>query len=100
MPPLQFCAKMLENRGVKIIRVTGNKLDVSFDLFPLGQEEKVKLNLKKKEDLELLKKEYLPKVNIVLESFRPGVMERLGLAPDLIHAINPNIIYVRLSAYG
>ena len=47
-----------------------------------------------------MKKEFLPRVNIVLESFRPGVMERLGLAPDLIHAINPNIIYVRLSAYG
>ena len=39
-------------------------------------------------------------MDVVVESFRPGVMERLGLGPKEIHEANPNTIYVRLSGYG
>jgi len=35
-----------------------------------------------------------------MESFRPGVMEKLGIPPAVVHDINPKIIYVRLSGYG
>ena len=42
----------------------------------------------------------LKDMDIVIESFRPGVMERLKLGPSEIHKINPQIIYVRLSGYG
>ncbi|MCV7444570.1 CoA transferase [Mycobacterium paraense] len=38
--------------------------------------------------------------DVVLEGFRPGVMERLGLGPDDLRARNPRLIYARLSAYG
>ncbi len=39
-------------------------------------------------------------MDIVIESYRPGVMERLGLGPNVVHSKSPNIIYVRLSGYG
>ncbi|HEX7322436.1 MAG TPA: CoA transferase [Mycobacterium sp.] len=39
-------------------------------------------------------------VDVVLEGFRPGVMERLGLGPDELHSRNPKLVYARLSAYG
>ena len=39
-------------------------------------------------------------MDIVIESFRPGVMERLGLGPNAVHLVNPEKIYVRLSGYG
>jgi alpha-methylacyl-CoA racemase len=42
----------------------------------------------------------IPNVDILIESFRPGVMERLELGPSNVHAINPNLIYVRVSGYG
>ncbi len=42
----------------------------------------------------------MPKMHILIESFRPGVMERLGIGPKDIHAVNPQIVYVRLSGYG
>jgi alpha-methylacyl-CoA racemase len=42
----------------------------------------------------------LPHVDVVLESYRPGVMERLGLGPEVCHDVNPNLIFVRLSGYG
>lgn len=38
--------------------------------------------------------------DVVLEGFRPGVMERMGLGPDELRARNPKLIYARLSAYG
>ena len=38
--------------------------------------------------------------DVVLEGFRPGVMERLGLGPDELRARNPSLVYARLSAYG
>lgn len=38
--------------------------------------------------------------DVVLEAFRPGVMERLGLGPDELRSRNPKLIYARLSAYG
>jgi formyl-CoA transferase len=36
----------------------------------------------------------------VVESFRPGVLERLGVGPDRLHAINPGLVIVRISAFG
>lgn len=38
--------------------------------------------------------------DVVLEGFRPGVMERLGLGPDELRARNPRLVYARLSAFG
>ncbi|HEU4362153.1 MAG TPA: CoA transferase [Mycobacterium sp.] len=38
--------------------------------------------------------------DVVLEAFRPGVMERLGLGPDELQSRNPKLIYARLSAFG
>lgn len=38
--------------------------------------------------------------DVVLEGFRPGVMERMGLGPDDLRARNPRLIYARLSAFG
>jgi crotonobetainyl-CoA:carnitine CoA-transferase CaiB-like acyl-CoA transferase len=38
--------------------------------------------------------------DVVLEAFRPGVMERLGLGPNELQSRNPKLIYARLSAYG
>lgn len=38
--------------------------------------------------------------DVVLEAFRPGVMERLGLGPDELRSRNPKLVYARLSAYG
>lgn len=38
--------------------------------------------------------------DVVLEGFRPGVMERMGLGPEELRARNPRLVYARLSAYG
>src|SRR3546814_4345259 len=38
--------------------------------------------------------------DILIEGFRPGVMERLGLGPDVLHARNPQLIYGRMTGWG
>ncbi|MCA3247646.1 MAG: CoA transferase [Azospirillum sp.] len=38
--------------------------------------------------------------SVFVESFRPGVMERLGLGPEALHAINPKLVIVRLTGWG
>ncbi len=38
--------------------------------------------------------------DVVLENFRPGTMERWGLGPEDVHAINPRVVYARVSGYG
>src|SRR5690606_29679302 len=37
---------------------------------------------------------------ILIESFRPGVLELMGLAPEVLHAINPALVIVRVSGWG
>ena len=93
---------MLADQGATVIRVqSGNSTNpyIKNDVFTRGKSS-VEINCKRKFSREFLKKEVLPKVNIILESYRPGTMERFGLAPHIVHEINPNLIYLRLSGYG
>lgn len=61
---------------------------------------KLSLNLKNKKIRDFVLKEIIPRFDIILESYRPGVMERFGLSPETVHAVNPSLIYVRVSGYG
>jgi len=47
-----------------------------------------------------LAKDLIVKADVIVESFRPGVLERLGLGPEVISALNPNAILLRVSGYG
>ena len=40
------------------------------------------------------------KADVLIEGFRPGVMERLGLGPDVAAARNPKLIYARMTGWG
>ena len=59
----------------------------------------ITLNLKSDEGKELLRR-MLPKFDVMLESFVPGTLERLGLGWDVISAWNPRLILVRISGWG
>ncbi len=59
----------------------------------------VTLNLKHEAGREVLKK-LLAEADILIENFRPGVLEKLGLGWDVLHALNPKLVMVRLSGFG
>ncbi|KMM85966.1 formyl-CoA transferase [Pseudomonas taetrolens] len=57
------------------------------------------LNLKHPDGLSILKA-LLAEADILIENFRPGVLEKLGLGWDVLHALNPKLVMVRLSGFG
>ena len=56
--------------------------------------------MKNKKIRDFVLTQIVPKVDIIIEGFRPGVMERFGLAPNSVHRVNSKVIYVRISGYG
>ncbi|SDS02857.1 formyl-CoA transferase [Pseudomonas asplenii] len=57
------------------------------------------LNLKNPDGLTILK-QLLSEADILIENFRPGVLEKLGLGWETLHALNPKLVMVRLSGFG
>lgn len=62
-------------------------------------KESLALDLKNPDDIAALKK-LLGKADVMLQNFRPGVIERLGLDYEAVKAINPRIVYASITGYG
>jgi crotonobetainyl-CoA:carnitine CoA-transferase CaiB-like acyl-CoA transferase len=59
----------------------------------------VTLDLKQPKAIEVIKR-LVPTVDVVMENFRPGVMDKLGIGHETLRAINPRLIYCALSGFG
>ena len=102
--PAPFCGKLLAEHGASVIRVGrpgGQPNGISAgDADPLLQgRPTLELDLKLDADRRLVL-DLLAGADALIEGFRPGVMERLGLGPDEVLAINPRIVYGRITGYG
>lgn len=62
-------------------------------------KQSITLNLKHEAGRDVLKK-LLSEADILIENFRPGVLEKLGLGWEVLHALNPKLVMVRLSGFG
>ena len=62
-------------------------------------KESLTLNLKAPEGKEILKR-LVEKVDVLVENFRPGTMEKLGLGYDVLKEINPHLVYASSTGYG
>ena len=62
-------------------------------------KESLALDMKKPADLEALRK-LLAKADVLIQNFRPGVIERLGFGYEAVKKINPSIVYASISGYG
>lgn len=102
--PGPFAAMMLADMGADVIRVDrpgGNALQVSApdkDILGRGRPS-VAVNLKDPRGVELVL-DLIEKADVVIEGFRPGVTERLGLGPDTCLARNPRLVYGRMTGWG
>uniref|UniRef100_A0A0B6ZF29 Alpha-methylacyl-CoA racemase n=2 Tax=Arion vulgaris TaxID=1028688 RepID=A0A0B6ZF29_9EUPU len=97
LAPVPFCGMVLADFGARVIRIDRPKAP-SMDTLSRGKQS-VSVNLKKKEGLEVLRK-LCQTADVLIEPFRPGVMEKLGLGPDVLTSANPRLIYARLTGYG
>lgn len=66
----------------------------------IGRNKKsVTLDLKKSEG-QALAKRLIDTADVLVENFRPGVMEAWGLGPEQVKQTNPKLVYARISGYG
>ena len=98
--PGPFCGMLLSDLGADVIRVDrpGNRPGAVSDVTGRGRRS-IALNLKEADDIETALK-LLEKADGLIEGFRPGVMERNGLGPDVVLARNPKLVYGRMTGWG
>ncbi len=107
-----FCTRILAEFGARVIKVESpdggdplrkwRKLYQGTSLWWFIQsrnKESLTLNLKHPEGKAILQR-LLAETDILVENFRPGVLEKLGFGWDAIHAVNPALVMVRLSGFG
>uniref|UniRef100_A0A3Q3VQ36 Uncharacterized protein n=1 Tax=Mola mola TaxID=94237 RepID=A0A3Q3VQ36_MOLML len=98
LAPAPFCGMILADFGAKVIRVDRTKGAVPLDTQARGKKS-MAINLKTAEGVTLLRK-LCVQSDVVLEPYRKGVMEKLGLGPQELLKENPRLIYARLTGYG
>ena len=107
-----LCGMQLGDMGANVIKVEAPTGDIGRKLGPPWQngesvtsmsfnrnKRSLIVDLKKPEGVSLIK-QLVIKTDVVLESFRPGVMDRLGIGYESLIAINPKLIFTSISAYG
>ncbi|MFB4168467.1 CaiB/BaiF CoA transferase family protein [Virgibacillus sp. JSM 102003] len=110
--PGPYCTMLLADFGAEVIKVEDpDSGDYARAFYPkiagisamfhsLNRNKKsVCLNLKLPEDKQVFL-EMVKNADVVIESFRPGVMERLGLSYEQLKAVNPALVYCAITGYG
>lgn len=101
--PGPFCCMLLSDMGADVIRIdraanVGKDQDYRYNLLTRGRRN-VAVDLKKPEGVEAVLR-LVDQADALVEGFRPGVMERLGLGPEVCLARNPKLIYGRMTGWG
>jgi alpha-methylacyl-CoA racemase len=102
--PSPFCAMLLADMGADVVRIERPHTNASFPMEPRFEvlrrgRRSAALDLKRADAVRIIG-EMVVKADVLIEGFRPGVMERLGLGPDVCHAINPKLVYGRMTGWG
>ncbi len=98
--PGPFCGMLLSDLGADVVRIDrkGGRGGAKSDITSRGRRS-VALDLKQPAAVEACLK-LMDGADAILEGFRPGVMERLGLGPDVALARNPKLVYGRMTGWG
>jgi crotonobetainyl-CoA:carnitine CoA-transferase CaiB-like acyl-CoA transferase len=105
-----FCGQLLGDMGAEIIKVEPPGSGDPMRLWGDGPEKvnweviarnkkSVSANLRIPEGQELVRK-LVVHADVLIENFKPGTLEKWGLGPEALHAINPRLIIARMSGYG
>ena len=98
--PGPFAAMLLADIGADVVRIDrpGAAERDKRDVIGRGRRNLV-LDLKQRDGLEVAL-QLLDAADALIEGFRPGVMERLGLGPEAVLARNPRLVYGRVTGWG
>ena len=99
--PAPFCGMILADMGAEVIsveRITAAGRGSSADIASRGKKS-IAVDIRKPEGQEIIKK-LTDSADVLIEGFRPGVMEKNNLGPDALLNINPKLIYGRMTGWG
>ncbi len=97
--PCPFAGQMLADLGATVVVIDRDSAsDLSGDINRRGKKS-VAIDVKSSDGCEIVLR-LCKGADILIEGFRPGVMERLGLGPQAVHAQNPAVIYGRMTGWG
>jgi alpha-methylacyl-CoA racemase len=103
--PAPYACAFLGDLGAEVLRVdrilkagSEPELPPQFDFYNRNKRS-IALDLKKPEAVATILK-LLAQADVLVEGFRPGVMERLGLGPEACLAANPSLVYARMTGWG
>ena len=103
LAPAPFAAMMLADHGALVLRIERagwtSPIPADTDILRRNRAEIRTLDLKDEADLREVR-ELARTADGLIEGFRPGVMERLGLGPEVLHADNPGLVYGRMTGWG
>ncbi len=97
--PAPYCGMLLADLGAAVIRI--DRPDTVADTVPLfGRgKQSVAIDLKHPDGVEAALR-VVQQADALIEGYRPGVMERLGLGPEVVHARQPSLVYGRMTGWG
>jgi alpha-methylacyl-CoA racemase len=103
LAPGPFATMILADLGADVVRVDratpgADVLGIPADPLARGRRS-IGVNTKTPEGVELVLK-LCDTADVLIEGFRPGVAERIGLGPDVVHARNPRLVYGRMTGWG
>lgn len=97
--PAPFCATMLGDHGARVIRI--GRPGVAVDPRDGLGRNRINLELDLKNPIHRAKaRELCAGADVVIEGYRPGVMERLELGPEVLLEDNPRLVYGRMTGWG
>jgi alpha-methylacyl-CoA racemase len=103
--PGPMCAMLLADLGAEVVRIDriepsglGVPVDTRFDV-PGRSRRSIALDLKSDAGREAARR-LIGSADVLIEGWRPGVAERLGLGPEDCHARHPGLVYGRMTGYG
>ena len=100
--PVPHCGMMLADLGARVIRIdrleTVGLAPETGDILGRGKQS-IAIDLKRSDGPGLLLR-LAEKADALIEGFRPGVAERLGIGPERVLAANPRIVYGRMTGWG
>jgi len=97
--PAPFCAMLLADLGAEVLRFTRPGVAVDPHDVCTRNRLSLALDLRQAEGAEAALR-FIDRADVLIEGFRPGVMERLGLGPEVCHERNPRLVYGRMTGWG
>uniref|UniRef100_A0ABI0P159 Solute carrier family 45 member 2 n=2 Tax=Bos TaxID=9903 RepID=A0ABI0P159_BOVIN len=98
LAPVPFCGMVLADFGAQVVRVDRPAARSGPSRLARGKRSLV-VDLKQPRGAAVLRR-LCARADVMLEPFRPGVMEKLQLGPEILQKENPRLIYARLSGFG